>query len=81
MYDQVSVRITDRIAHAKKQLQPFRNPQLARIAVIVQMHAVHIFHYEIRLSSITQACIQHACDVGMIERGKNMLFAVKPFNE
>ena len=81
MDNQVAMGIGNGVAHAQKELQPFVNPQLARIAIRVQMGAVHVFHDQVGLSPVAQAGIQHAGDVGMIERGEDVLFAVEAFNK
>ena len=47
------------------------------VAECVQVNAVDILHHEVRLPAIAHAGVQHAGDVGVLERGQDVLFAGK----
>ena len=53
MDDEVTVRVGDGITDLEKQLQAFGNPELASVAVGIELHAVHVFHDEVRLAAVT----------------------------
>ena len=81
MNHQVAVGVCNGITDLGKYLQPFRNSENSIIAICIQVDAINEFHHQIGLAIVAESCIPHARNVGMFERGQNMLLPVESLDE
>ena len=71
MDDQPLMRVMDGVAHLSEQHQPLADGQLPFPAVHVDRRAVHVLHHHERKAVAGGPGVEHASDVGVVERGEN----------
>ena len=81
MDNQIAMRIIHCFANLCEQPHTLPDRQIAPVAINIQMFPGNILHHQIRLPAVAQAGIQHTGDIGVVERGQNMLLAMKPLDE
>ena len=69
--DQALMRVMDGVAHLPEHRQPLADRQLPLPAVLVDGRAVHVLHHHERQAVGRGSGVEHAGDVGVIERGEN----------
>ena len=75
MYDQIGVRVADRLAHLQKKLEPRFDAQVAAAAPVRDRFACHIFQRQIRLVVGADARIEQACDMRMAQAREDLPLA------
>src|SRR6266487_929314 len=73
----VAMCVLHRLTDFDEELQSLLDAQLLVVAVLIDDLAMNILHDQIRLSLTSLTGVQQSCDVGMIEVGKNLAFALK----
>jgi hypothetical protein len=79
MNDEVAVRVGDGVADVQKELQTILDRQRALVAVGVKMGAVDVLHDQVWLAAFIEPSVEHPGDVGVIERGEDVLLAGEAF--
>jgi hypothetical protein len=77
MYDQIAVRVRYCVTNLEEQLDALMYAELTRIAEFVKVNSFHELHRKVRLAVIGDSRIEQAGDVRVIERGKDVLLAMK----
>ncbi len=81
MYDQVTVGVLHSRAHLAEQPQSRLDVELVPIAELIDRHARHQLHCDIRDPVVGRAAIEQARNVGMIETGQDLALVAKSFQQ
>jgi hypothetical protein len=74
MDHQVAVRVLDRIADDREQLQAVRDRELLLIAILINRGSTHVLHDDVRRPIRRRPGVEQVGDVGILEAGENLLF-------
>src|SRR4051794_12116621 len=78
MDHKVAMRVLNRRAHLKKQLDAFPNAQVVLLAVCVHRSSFEKLHDEVRPAVVRKAGFVEASNIRMVEPRKNPALVAKP---
>src|SRR6202022_3743555 len=78
MNNEISMRVLNRGADLQEHFEAFTNEQCTAVAINVDGLSIDMFHHQIRCTVVQVAAVDEPRDGRVIERCKNVAFAVKP---
>jgi len=78
---QVAMRKSDGRAYGPEQFDSLPHRERVCAAVLVDAHAIYVFHHEVGSALQRDAAVQHAGDVGVVEARQNLAFHAEAANQ
>jgi hypothetical protein len=78
MDDQIAVRHIDSRTDSAEQLDALTKAEGIRAAIVVNRHTLDVFHHKVGNALLGGPAVHQACDVRVLERGKDLPFVSEP---